>query len=170
MYGVGDYVVKSVDGVCRVDDVSHVDMPGVDKNKLYLLLVPIAEQGKKIYIPADTADQTVRRVMTEEEAWKFIQQIPEIEEIWVDNEKLRERQYKEAVKSCEPQRLVGIIKITYLRKKTRLEQGKKNTVVDERYFKIAENNLYSELGFALNKDKNEISRIIADSINKSNDS
>ena len=41
--------------------------------------------------------------------------------------------------------------------------GKKVTVVDERYFKQAENQLYEELAYALNMNKNEI----GDYINKS---
>jgi CarD family transcriptional regulator len=37
-----------------------------------------------------------------------------------------------------------------------LAQGKKNTAVDERFFKLAEDNLYGELEFALHKNKGEI--------------
>ena len=33
------------------------------------------------------------------------------------------------------------------------EQGKKSTVIDERYFKLAEDNLYSELAFAIGSVK-----------------
>ena len=46
------------------------------------------------------------------------------------------------------------------------EEGKKSTVVDDRYFKLAENSLYSELGFSLNKTKDEVSVLIADSVNE----
>ena len=102
--------------------------------------------------------------MSEEEAWDFIERIPAIEELWVDNEKLRDRRYKEAVLSCVPEELVAIIKMTYLRKKKRTEQGKKSTVSDERYFRIAESYLYSELGFALNKNKDEVCRLIIDTV------
>lgn len=164
MYEIGDYVIKPSDGVCRIDNTLHLDMSGVDKNKLYYLLIPINEKNKKIYIPVDTADQGTRRTMTEQEAWDLINRIPEIEEVWVDNEKLREQRYKEAIKSYHPEALIGIIKSTYLRNQKRLEQGKKNTLVDERYFKLAEHNLYSELAFAMNKNEDEICQLITDTL------
>lgn len=165
MYEIGEYIVKPInDGVCKVADIMHLNMTGTDKNKLYYLLIPIDDAKGKIYLPTDTAEATTRRAMTEDEALKLISKIPEIEEISIDDEKLREQKYKEAVRSCNPEALIAIIKMTYLRKKKRQEQGKKHTVVDERYFKMAEDFLYSELEFALNKNKDEIVKLIADTI------
>lgn len=165
MYQIGDYIVKSVNGVCKVADIVHLDMSVADKDRQYYLLIPLEDATGKIYVPTDTADTSVRKVMSEREARKLIDEIPVIETIWIENERLRQEKYKEVVKSCDPKALVGIIKMAYLRKKKRLEQGKKNTVVDERYFKLAENNLYSELGFALHKDRQEICDLIAESFN-----
>lgn len=164
VYEIGDYVIKPSDGVCRIENVLHLDMSGVDKNKLYYLLIPVGEKNKKLYIPVDTAEQSTRKTMTEDEAWRLIEKIPAIEEIWIDNEKLREQRYKEAIRSYDPAALIGIIKATYLRNQKRLEQGKKNTLIDERYFKMAEHNLYAELAFAMNKDESEICQIITDNI------
>jgi CarD family transcriptional regulator len=159
MYQIGDYIVKSVSGVCRVEDIVYLE------KKQYYLLIPLEDASGKIYVPINTSDKSVRKVMSEGEAKKFIDEIPEIEMTWIDNERLRQEKYKEVVKSCDPKALVGIIKMAYTRKKKRLEQGKKNTVVDERYFKLAENNLYSELGFALHKDRKEIGDLIAETFN-----
>ena len=166
MYEIGDYVVKPVNGVCKIADILHLDMTGTDKNKLYYLLIPLEDKSGKIYVPMDKADSGIRKIMTKEAALEFISRIPEMKEIWVDNEKLREQRYKEAVKSCKPEALIGLIKITYLRNKEKVAQGKKTTVVDERYFKLAENNLYAELGCALHKDKSEVYQLIVDSINR----
>ena len=38
--------------------------------------------------------------------------------------------------------------------------GKKTTIVDERYFKLAEKQLYSELAFALGVQKSGINQMI----------
>ncbi len=164
MFEIGDYIVKSVNGVCKVEDILHLSMSEAEKDKLYYLLVPVDDKKEKIYLPTDTADSTIRRVMTEEEVWELIHRVPEIEEESISNEKLCERKYKEAVKSCNPEVLIGIIKLIYMRRRKRLERGKKSTVVDERYFRLAENSLYSELGFVLHKDKEEISQLIAESV------
>jgi CarD family transcriptional regulator len=46
----------------------------------------------------------------------------------------------------------------------RTKRGKKKTIVDERYFKMAQDNLYMELGFALHREKNSIDQLIKDSV------
>ena len=56
--------------------------------------------------------------------------------------------------------LVGIIKLICDRKEERVRQGRKVTAVDGRYFKLAENLLYGELEVALDKDTEEIHRLI----------
>ncbi len=136
----------------------------MDKNRLYYLLVPLDNKNSRLYVPIDTAENSLRRALSEEEAWEVIEKIPEVEAAWIANDKLREQTYKEAIHSCNPTALVSIIKNLYIRKKQRSEQGKKSTATDERYFKLAEDNLYAELAFALGKEKNQMRQIIAETI------
>ena len=101
-----------------------------------------------------------RKVITKQEADTLIREIPAIQAAWVENEKLRENVYKEAIKSCDLRELVKIIKNMYLRRQERISSGKKATVLDDRYFKLAEDKLYSELVFATGKDRNQIEKQI----------
>ena len=48
--------------------------------------------------------------------------------------------------------------------KERADVGKKSTAVDDRYFKLVENQLHEELAFALGKEKNEIKQVIQEYI------
>ena len=52
----------------------------------------------------------------------------------------------------------------YMRRKDRLEQGKKMTDLDERYFKTAEDNLYSELALSLGMKKDEMVSYITERV------
>ena len=144
----------------------HLDIPNTDKNKLYYLLIPMADKGGKLYISTEKGDHSLRKVLSEADAWDIIKKIQDIEAVWISNDKLREQKYKEAIQSCDPIALIGIIKNLYLRKQKRIEQGKKNTVTDERYFKLAEDQLYAELAIAIGKEKNEIGKIITDTIDQ----
>ena len=164
MYAIGDYIVKAFNGVCRIEDILHLEMSGVDKNKLYYLLIPVKDNREKIYMPTDNDGSGVRKAMTEEDARNFIDRIPDIEDVWTDNVKLREQKYKEAVRNNNPDALIGIIKMSYMQRQKRQEQGKKGMAADEKYFKLAENSLYSELGFALNKSNEEVCKMVVDSI------
>ncbi|MBO5094731.1 MAG: CarD family transcriptional regulator [Lachnospiraceae bacterium] len=166
MYKIGDYVVKANNGVCRIENILHPDLPGIDKNKLYYLLVPVESKHSKLYVPANAPENALRKALDEESAWEIINGIPDVEAAWIANDKLREQAYKEAIHSCDPNALISIIKNLYLRKRQRSEQGKKSTATDERYFKLAEDTLYAELAFALNKDKSEMKQLIIDTIDQ----
>lgn len=162
MFKSGDNVVNSNNGICKIDGI--VTMNTQNGNKEYYLLIPLHEPSAKIYIPLDTATQRIRYAMSKEEAMQLINSIKDINETYIENEKEREKVYKAVVSSCNPQKLVGIIKTLYLRRLEREKSGKKNTVVDERYFKLAENQLHSELSFALQLEKEQIIQMITQSI------
>ncbi len=164
MFAVGDYVMKTSKGVCHIDDITHLDMAGIDKDKLYYVMTPLDGRGSTLYVSVDTASNNIRAAMTKGEAEHVIDAIPTIKEAWIENDKLREQRYKEAVRSGSPEALIGIIKTIYSRKKLREDQGKKNTAVDERYFKQAEDLLYAEIAFALGKDRAEIVDYISNRI------
>ena len=67
-----------------------------------------------------------------------------------------------AVRSCEPDSVISLLKCLHIRNEQRAQAGKKSTAVDERYGKMAEHNLNAELAFVLEKDKQEIKDIIHD--------
>lgn len=158
MFKKGDFVVNSNNGICEISEITTMNMSG--QNKEYYVLVPIQEKTAKVFVPVDIAEKRIRLAMSKDEAWDLIKGIKSIDEAYVENEKEREKIYKEALASRDPNRLISIIKTLYLRKQKRLEEGKKNTAVDERYFKLAENHLHSELAFSLGVDKSEVSEII----------
>ena len=162
MFEIGDYVVNVTNGICKIDSTLKMDLSGSGVEKEYFLLVPIKEASSKVYIPVETAETRMRHVMTEDEAKRVVNTIPEVEALVVENEKLREATYKEAIKSTKPEQLVGILKTLYRRRNERLAQGKNTTAVDDRYFKMAENQLHGELAFVLGMDKAEIPAMIAE--------
>ena len=166
-YEIGDFVSKPVTGICKIEDILYLNPQDERNNKLYYLMKPIEDEKEKIYVPVSNSDSRLRLCMTTEKAWNLIKRIPEIPIAWTNNEKMREQNYKAAVKANDPEALVAIIKMIYQRKQKRLAQGKKCTATDARYFQVAENLLYMELGVALGKPKQEICKIIIEYINQS---
>lgn len=160
MFEIGDYVVNATNGICKINEIVELDMSGDKKLKSYFLLRPIEEEHDRVYIPVDNADKRIRKVITAEEAQSVIDRIPQIDELVITSEKERETKYKEAVRSCEPDTVVSLLKCLHNRNEERKRAGKKSTAVDERYWKMAENNLHAELAFVLEKDKQEMKEII----------
>lgn len=159
MYKIDEYVVHMTGGICRVDDISPLAISGADKDKKYYLLMPVSTKGSKVYVPVDN-DTAIRKICTTAEAEALIKEIPSIDELTVDNEKLREAKYKEIIKGCNLRDYVSILKNLSTRRMNRLKEGKKNTATDEKYFKIASENLFSELSFVLGKEKDEVKQLI----------
>lgn len=158
MFEKGSYVVNANNGICEISDIVTMNMSGEDKQ--YYVLMPLDEKTAKVFLPIDIAEKRIRPVMKKEEAWKLIKEIKAVDGALIENEKEREKIYKEAINSRDPKRLISIMKTLYIRKQQRLEAGKKNTSVDERYFKLAEHNLHNELAFSLGVDKTQIQDII----------
>ena len=163
-YEIGDLVSKPVTGICKIEDILYLTSQDEKNNKLYYLMKPIEDEKDKIYVPVSNSDSRLRLCLTKEEAWNLIKRIPEIPTAWINNEKLREQNYTAAVKANDPEALVAIIKMIYQRKQKRLAQGKKCTATDARYFQIAENLLYMELGAAIGKPKKEVCETIIEYI------
>ena len=167
MIGIGDYVVKMNEGVCRVDQKLVLESFQDRRQVPYFLLLPIQNDRMKVYVPIAEDYTDLRPVMNESEANELLTAIGGIEATEVPDDKLREQIYKDALRSLDPKRLVGIIKCMRFRGKERLRQGKKTTAVDDRYQKLAETALCQELGFVLQKPSEEILSVLAEASEQS---
>jgi CarD family transcriptional regulator len=103
----------------------------------------------------------MRKILTKQEATTLINRMPEIETIWVANEKFREENYKKAMRAYDCEEWIKIIKTLYLRKEERKAEGKSVTATDERYLKTAESHLYGELSLALGIPSDQVEGFIA---------
>lgn len=165
MFEIGEYVIYGQNGICEVAEITSLNMSGIDKEQRYYVLHPRTNKGSTIYCPIDNTKIVLRAVLKEEEAWELIDTIPKIDQLWVSSEKLRENEYKQAIRSCEPKEWIKIIKTLYLRKKERIAIGKKITATDDKYLRMAEDYLYGELALAIGKEKSEMEGIITDRVN-----
>ena len=162
MFQVGEYIVCDHNGVYQV--LAVTEMPELKKDVLYYQLEPVYSRGSRIFVPVDSNKLVMRRVFTEEEVETLLKEIPSIETIWISNEKKREEQYREVARKYDCREWVKIIKTIYLRKRNRRMEGKKITYIDEKYMKLAEENLYGEISIPLKISPDRVERFIRDRI------
>lgn len=87
MFQIGDKLVYGSTGVCLVEDITTVNLPGVDKNRLYYVLRPMYQDGI-IRTPVDNEKVFKRPVISRQEAEALIDMIPTVkaaacnEKIW----------------------------------------------------------------------------------------
>ena len=166
MFQKDDYVIYGTNGICCVQDVTTLNISGVDKKREYYLLKPVYLSGSTIYIPVDKADDALRKAVSHEEADELINTIPDIPLIPLVDEKTVEYIYKEYMHGGNCVSWIQLIKTIYVRKEKRILNGNKITAVDSRYFKQAEDCLYGELAVALGISREDVRTYIADCINK----
>jgi len=151
-------------GICKVMDIKKIDIDGMSRDKLYYILEPLNMKGSKIMTPVEGNKSCMRSILTKEEANDLIHHIEEVELMWIPNEKQREENYKDALRTCDSRKWVGIIKTLYLRKQDRISQNKKLPDMDEKYLTKAKEYLYGELAVALGISKDEVEEYITSSI------
>ncbi|MDE7252893.1 MAG: CarD family transcriptional regulator [Acetatifactor sp.] len=166
MFKKGEYVVSGNKGVCVVEDITTLDIAGVDKEREYYILKPVYMAGSTVYVPVDAADSSLRRVLSREEADRLIQGIPEIPLINISNDKLLEQEYRGCMRTNDCAEWIRVIKTIYLRKQKRLEAGRKVTAVDAKYYRLAEDNLYGELAVSLQMQRGEVEDYITREMEK----
>lgn len=161
MFEKGDYIVYGASGVCKIEDITTMNMEGVSKDRLYYVLSPLSQAGGRIFTPVDNQKTLIRGIVNEEQAAKLIEEMSEIETPWIVNDKQREEHYKTCMRSCDCREWIRIIKTLYMRRIERQTQGKKITSTDEKYLKMAEEALYSELSIPLGIPKADFVDYIA---------
>ncbi len=154
MFSIGEYVVYGTNGICQVTDIKKLDLMGANNEREYYVLQSTRGKGNQSFVPVDSDKVLLRLVIDKQDAKDLIENIPMIDGLGELDDKSREIRYKEIAKSCECRQWISMIKTIYFRKQERLAQGKKMTATDERYMRLAQDNLFEELCFALDMDKN----------------
>lgn len=164
MFSIGQNVICGNKGVCTIEDIATLDIAGVDKAKKYYILKPKYITASTVYVPVDSSVISMRTVLTKEEAEELVQRIPDIPALEIKNERLLEQDYKECLKSNNCVEWVKIIKTIYERRQKRILVGRKETAVDSKYFRMAEDILHGELSVALDIEKECVSQYIMEQL------
>ncbi|MBT9775024.1 hypothetical protein GPL15_00685 [Clostridium sp. MCC353] len=158
-YEKQDYVVHWSGKVCRIDQISKLKM--MDKEEVYYIMHPVREAKETIYVPVRKADESLRPVMSKEEAVKVIKELPDIEPLRIHDEKMREREYKNAFHSNDCRARVRIVKELYQRKQERVSAGKKMASSDAETMSMAERSFEEELAASLGIRMEEVKGVIS---------
>ena len=165
MFKVDDVIIYGTQGVCRIVDIEEKALSGVKKN--YFVLKPVNDIGPTIFAPTDNENilKKMRKLLTEEEINKLIDSMPDGKTAWIDNVNERKECYKNLLASGDHSALIQMIKAIYAHKKEREAVGKRLHVMDEHFFKDAEQILYNEFQYVLNlSGKDALMRYILERI------
>ena len=160
VFKIGENVVCGSKGVCTVENITTLTMPGVDREREYYILKPKYMSGSTVYVPVDSPKESMRRVMEREEAQELLKAIPKLPMLEIENEKFAEQTYRECMKTGKCEEWARLLKTVWERREKRIQSGRKVTAVDDKYFHIAEDSLYGELAVALDINRGTVGEYI----------
>ncbi len=156
MYAVNDKVLYTNCGVCNVESVEMKDFTGEPAE--YYVLRPVGDNRNKFYVPTKNEQLTrqMHRVLSRDEIESLINDMPDEDFIWIDDENVRKEQYQQILRRGDRHELVRMIKTLYIHRCIQKEQRKKLHAADEYFLKEAENVLYDEFSYVLDIPKDDI--------------
>lgn len=149
MFQVSDTVLYGSEGVYVIDSMTEMDFDG--NKKSYFVLKSVNREKSTIYVPEDneTLLGKMRRILSKDEIYDLIKNMPEEELIWIDDESERMVKYKEILIKGDHREIVRLIRTLYLHRLKQKEIGKNLHKVDERFLKDAEKMMYDEFAYVL---------------------
>ncbi|MDD4803095.1 MAG: CarD family transcriptional regulator [Syntrophomonas sp.] len=160
MFNVNDYVSYGLNGICHIQDIRKE----VDKETDYYILKPISNDKMTIMVPVNNTNILMRATMSKEAVLSLIDAMPEIEAVWIADNKERNANFKTAIRSGRPEEWIRVLKAIHHEKEARLTNGKKITKSDEDFMQTAEQILNEEFAFALNISPDQVVAYICERI------
>lgn len=165
MFRIGDQVVYSCHGVCRICDI---ETRTVDrKNVQYLVLEPLEQNNSKFYVPThnEAALSKLRPLLTEE-ALRSLLHSQEIRvDCWIADENQRKQTYRQMISSCDRRALLQMIHTLQKHKSDCMASGRKFHLCDENFLRDAQRVLSAEFSVILNIPQSEVGDYVINEMN-----
>ena len=94
-YNIGNYVVYCSKEICRIESKVKKCFNGVDEIE-YFKLIPIRTKNSSYYIPCNNCESKVRNLLTKEEIYSLIDEMPEAETQWYEDKNTRKNIFNSA--------------------------------------------------------------------------
>jgi len=162
MYETNEFVLYGAHGVCEVAEITEKELNGSAVE--YYVLKPVYDPNSTIFVPLHNAKLTdkMRYVLSAEEIYELIQEMPDENTIWIEEESKRREQYKKILEVGDRKGLVCLIKTLYLRQQKLKEGGKKLHMAEDRFMKDAEKMLFEEFAHVLTIERDQVLPFIMD--------
>lgn len=158
-FNVNEYVVYGANEICKIENKVKRCFDGVNE-RYYFKLTPVYSKGSVFYIPTDDCDGKVRRLLTKEEIYTLIDEMPNIQTHWCEDKNKRKNEFFSVLRGSNYRQLIAMIRTLYLQRKEKNSVGKKLSASDERAMQEAEKLIHHEFAFVLGIDENDVDKFI----------
>ncbi len=166
MFACNDYVFHESGGVCRIDDIQTAPLEGMPADRQYYVMKPLDDRNSVIYIPVDSEQIFMRRLMDRAAAEELLDRIPFVRTIDESNAKLLRAKYVELMRLHDPVEWVRVIKTVHVRADLQGDKGRRLSETERSFAETAKRYLHTELSLALDVPRERIEEYITDRIRK----
>lgn len=148
MYQINDAVIHRSAGAGRVVDICIPDF--VKSKERYYKIQPVGEMDGILYVKIENGEEQMRSVITESEAGEYLEHLSEMESRYSDNDKAREKEFKEMIRSCECKQWLEMLKGILNERARRIAAGRKLSMNDEKNLQKVEKLIAGEFAVVFN--------------------
>ena len=148
MFNIGDVIVYSVHGLCKVDDICEKTFS--DVTRTYYVLHPLDQSNLTINTPIDNNKVVMLKQMDRDEAEELLQSFHQPGIGWIEDVKQRNSKYHHLVQTGDRMEIAKIAN-TLMRKNLSLKM--KNMRMydqDRKLLQTIQNILFHEMALSLN--------------------
>lgn len=166
MFQIGDQVVYSVHGVCRVVELEERIVER--KTVSYLVLEPVGQGGAKYLVPTSNAAAMtkLKRILTREELEALLCSEEVHTDGWIKDENLRKQTYRELIRSADRGKLLCMVRTLYRHKAAQTAMGRKCHMCDDNFLRDAEKLLVSEVSVIMDITMEQAKTYLNDRLNQ----
>jgi CarD family transcriptional regulator len=163
MYNIGDLVIYSAHGICKINEICDKTVAGITKS--YYVLHPMDNKHHlTISIPVNNDKVAILDLIKKEEANEILESFKNPGVEWIDKPNIRLQIYSEILNTGVRTEIAKVIN-TLMRKKIDVElHDKKINEQDRKLLINAQNILFKELAISQNTSYEEINEMIENNI------
>ena len=162
MLKVNDYVRYGAKGVFQIKEIQKRRNKENKKVDFYVLYNNTDGVETKIVTPAK--NDSIRKVMSKEDALSLIQNMEHIEIIWDNNKRTRDDLFREMLTSGNMTKIAQLLKSIHFTRLEKIKEGKDISQRDKEVYNNAENLLFEELSVCFDISKNEVLDLILSNV------
>ena len=153
MFKVDDYIMYGRTGVCKVIDITNERVINGEERKYYVLSGIHNNNNTIIKIPLDNTKIPMRKIISKGDVTSLINDMSNMEALWIDDEKKRSNKFKTMLKSGKCEDLIELI--------SNKRYLKKLNKADKEIIKEAERLVSEEFAIILNISPKEVNSYIS---------
>ncbi|WP_405099091.1 CarD family transcriptional regulator [Oceanobacillus sp. FSL H7-0719] len=147
MFKIGDLIIYSTHGVCKIDDICEKSYRDVTRE--YYVLYPIEDPNLLISVPVDSDQVVMLDIMDQEEARKVIQAFEEPGMEWIEDAKIRNKKYNNIIRGGDQKAIIKLAN-TLMRKQMEAKGNKERMYdQDQKMLEYIQGILFQELAASL---------------------